>query len=170
MLISVCGNAKCCVKPKVGYVIFSGENAPRDASYDARYTCDCGLQGNNTHFKMAHESSGWFLFLGIFVHIFYLSSVFHIYFKSPIIPGLKKVAHATETPAKRLVLILTDGLQAEKAFHRKYEENTKFLRSVIKDKGVWGVSHTRVPTESRVGHVSLIAGTYEDVSAITNGI
>ena len=112
-----------------------------------------------------------FSLLGVLVHFLYLLSVFEIYFKSPILQGLREIAntHSKAAPAKRLVLIITDGLQAEKAFHTKYETRTSFFRHILKNNGSWGVSHTRVPTETRVGHVSIAAGTFEDVSAITNG-
>lgn len=68
----------------------------------------------------------------------------------------------------RLVLFVSDGLRAE-SFFADDCNRTKFLKSILLQKGMIGISHTHVPTESRPGHVALIAGVYEDPSSIFKG-
>lgn len=75
-------------------------------------------------------------------------------------------------PADRLVLFVADGLRADRFFEMEPETGlprAPFLRSVMEKSGRWGVSHSHVPTESRPGHVSLLGGIYEDVSAVAKG-
>jgi GPI ethanolamine phosphate transferase 1 len=68
--------------------------------------------------------------------------------------------------------VAADGLRADRFFEpdeRDGRPRAPYLRRVVEERGRWGVVHTRVPTESRPGHVALIAGLYEDVSAVTKG-
>ena len=88
-----------------------------------------------------------------------------------MIPSEKQHAPKYEegtTPARRIILFVADGLRAD-SFYENNIENAPYLRHVLYNLGSWGVSHTKVPTESRPGHVALIAGMYEDPSAIAKG-
>ena len=117
-------------------------------------------------------------------------SVFDCYFTSPVVNGMERFS--TESPeADRVVLIvgkteyrcpnfydicfIGDGLRADLLFNLhpfpfvpdSPDVIAPHLRSIVETRGAFGISHTRVPTESRPGHVAIIAGMYEDVSAVT---
>lgn len=134
-----------------------------------------GRKGSETRARIRHRwlkgREKWLVVLGLVLHAVYMLSIFDIYFKTPIVHGMEPVTPRFAAPAKRLVLLVADGLRADKFFEPDSEGNYRapFLRSVIKERGRWGVSHARPPTESRPGHVAIIAGFYEDPSAVTKG-
>ncbi|KAK7063739.1 PigN domain-containing protein [Favolaschia claudopus] len=117
------------------------------------------------------------LLTGLIFHLVYIWSVFDCYFTSPVVRGME--SHGLdEGESKRLVLIVGDGLRADLLFQKNGFQSgvpdgpevvAPYLRSIIENRGAFGVSHTRVPTESRPGHVAIIGGMYEDVSAVTKG-
>lgn len=137
---------------------------------------------------MARVGRVGFLTLAVVFHLIYAYSIFDIYFVSPIVSGMRpfgvKRAPGADAPAKRLFLFVADGLRADKAFQALPDPSPEdptdlagsdpihlapFIRSRAISHGTFGISHTRVPTESRPGHVALIAGLYEDVSSVTTG-
>ncbi|KDN41908.1 hypothetical protein RSAG8_07125, partial [Rhizoctonia solani AG-8 WAC10335] len=132
---------------------------------------------------MRTHSTSQILLLGLVFHVAYIYSVFDCYFTSPVVHGMRQHRifwphnAPKSAPARRVVLIVGDGLRADLLFNVNPFPNipdsplsaAPFLRSVASERGAFGISHTRVPTESRPGHVALIGGMYEDVSAVTKG-
>ncbi|XP_077207288.1 GPI ethanolamine phosphate transferase 1 [Paroedura picta] len=112
-----------------------------------------------------------FIAAGLLVHCVFLISIFDIYFTSPLVHGMNPHQTTLPPPAQRLVLFVADGMRADSLYELDSNGTSlaPYLRNVITSKGSWGVAHTRVPTESRPGHVALIAGFYEDVSAVARG-
>uniref|UniRef100_T1JMX3 GPI ethanolamine phosphate transferase 1 n=1 Tax=Strigamia maritima TaxID=126957 RepID=T1JMX3_STRMM len=108
--------------------------------------------------------------LAIVVHLIFSISIFDIYFKSTVIHGMTPHYNPLPAPAKRLVLFVVDGLRADSFYNLlDNKENDVFLKSIVMTGGIAGLSHCQVPTESRTGHVALIAGMNEDVSAVFTG-
>ena len=137
---------------------------------------------------MARINRFTFVIIAVVFHLVYIASIFDIYFVSPIVHGMRAFSiprrPGAEAPARRLILIVGDGLRADKAFQSFPDPSPAdpyapdaltprplmpFIRSKVEREGTFGVSHTRMPTESRPGHVAMIAGLYEDVSAVTTG-
>lgn len=116
----------------------------------------------------------WLMVLvGLGFHFATLMSIFDIYFRSPLTHGMTPQPSELEgvaPAAKRVVLFVGDGLRADKLYEVIAARGAdSFLRGVATQRGVWGVSHTHVPTESRPCHVAMCAGFYEDVSAVMKG-
>lgn len=120
------------------------------------------------------------LLIGLVFHLVYIGTVFDCYFTSPVVHGMQSYG-LESAPAKRLVLIVGrspcfsmsvsltncnvgDGLRADlllelnafRSIPDAPEVVAPYLRSIVETRGAFGVSHTRVPTESRPGHVALI--------------
>lgn len=59
----------------------------------------------------------WLYIFGFAVHMIFFVSVFDIYFRTPIIHGMEPQSSPLAPAAKRLVLIVADGLRADSFFN-----------------------------------------------------
>lgn len=76
-----------------------------------------------TGFSVFKMNLGIFIFLSVILHIVLFASIFDIYFKSPLVHGMKDHDPKVKSPASRLVLISADGMRADKFF--EMDENGK---------------------------------------------
>ncbi|KAJ0100507.1 hypothetical protein Patl1_21946 [Pistacia atlantica] len=114
-------------------------------------------KSSNPRKKWLKTREMWLVVIGVILHAFYMLSIFDIYFKTPIVHGIDSVTPRFKAPTKRLVFLVGTF------------SKLLYTRCLLVCFCRWGVSHAGPPTESRPGHVALIAGFYEDPSAVTKG-
>uniref|UniRef100_A0A8R1I224 GPI ethanolamine phosphate transferase 1 n=2 Tax=Caenorhabditis japonica TaxID=281687 RepID=A0A8R1I224_CAEJA len=109
------------------------------------------------------------LVASIGVHLILIFSIFDVYYTSPLVHGIPEQSiNSNDAPANRIFVISADGLRYDT--FNKYPEMSPYLHSIMNErKGIYGVSRSHVPTESRPGHVAIFAGITEDMSAVAKG-
>ena len=115
---------------------------------------------------------------GVALHALLIYAMFDVHFLTPLVHDIEPTIADFAAPASRLVIIVADGLRGDRLFEMEDASDpdttprtprAPFLHGIAESHGRWGISHARPPTESRPGHVALLAGFYEDPSAITKG-
>jgi len=90
-----------------------------------------------------------------------------IFYKFPLNYGM--TPHSSnlteeEIPSNRVVLIILDGVRADTFFESVSSGKSPFLRNIVTKRGVYGISHTKVPTETKPGFTAICSGHFEDAS------
>jgi len=93
--------------------------------------------------------------------------MFEIIFKFPLNYGM--TPHSSnlsedETPSNRVAIFVLDGKRCDSFFEVLASGEAPFLRNIIENRGVYGISHAKVPTETKSGFTVICSGHFEDAS------
>ncbi len=93
------------------------------------------------------------LLASLSLRLLFLSSVLDIHFRPHVSSDVDtshcpSYGHRGEAAAKRVIFFMVDGLRAD-LFFQQARKKTRFLHEIMTKKGVAGVAHAGVPTESR---------------------
>ena len=105
--------------------------------------------------------------IGLVIHLLFAYSMFDIFFKFPLNFGMTPHSpnlSEDELPANRVALFVLDGTRADSFYEAIYSGKSRFLRNVIENRGVYGISHTKVPTETKPCLTAICSGHFEDAS------
>ena len=108
-------------------------------------------------------------------HLLEITSIIDIHFKTPIVQNLKshnsEPSPNTEYPkAKRAIMLLLDGARADNFFEEIGKNKAPYFKKIATELGVRGISHPRVPTETRPCIIAATSGFYEDPSNMITGL
>ena len=107
------------------------------------------------------------ILIGMVFHLLFGYSMFDIFFKFPLNYGM--TPHSSnlsedEIPSNRVAIFVLDGTRADSFFEAVASGEAPFLRNVIENRGVYGISHAKVPTETKPGFTAICSGHFEDAS------
>ena len=107
------------------------------------------------------------ILIGMIFHLLFAYSMFDIFFKFPLNYGM--TPHSSqlsedEIPSNRIAMFVLDGTRADTFFETIASGKAPFLRNILENRGVYGISHTKVPTETKPGFTALCSGHFEDAS------
>jgi phosphatidylinositol glycan class N len=69
-----------------------------------------------------------------------------------------------EIPSNRVVIMALDGVRADVFFETIGNGLAPFLKDIVENRGVYGVSHTKVPTETKPNFIAMFSGHFSDAS------
>lgn len=76
----------------------------------------------------------------------------------------------SKAPAKRSIFFITDGTKADAflGYNTSHKVSAPFIRSIVEERGSYGVSYTALPTESKICTTSMMSGYYLDLPDLVN--
>ena len=107
------------------------------------------------------------IIISLFFHILFGYSMMDVFYKFPLNYGMPShSANLTkeEILSNRVVLISFDGFRADTFYETINMGKNPFLENIIKNRGVYGVSHLKVPTESKPCFTAMSTGHFQDGS------
>ena len=107
------------------------------------------------------------IMIGSVFHLLFGYSMFDIFFKFPLTYGMTPhSANLTENeiPSNRIVVWALDGTRSDIFFETIANGKTPFLKEIVEKRGVYGISHTKVPTETKPDFTAMFSGHFSDAS------
>ena len=107
------------------------------------------------------------ILIGTIFHILFMYSMFDIFFIFPLNYGMTPHSASlseNEIPSNRVVIMALDGVRADVFFETIGNGLAPFLKDVVENRGVYGVSHTKVPTETKPDFIAMFSGHFSDAS------
>jgi len=107
------------------------------------------------------------IILSIFFHILFGYSMMDILYKFPLNYGMPTHSASLsdeETLSDRVVILAFDGFRADTFYETINYGKNPYLQKIIRERGVYGVSHLKAPTETKPCFTAMCTGHFQDGS------